>query len=310
MTTFDRLQAQLGRIPPKRRLWAAGIAGITYFLSGMAIKIAMPLLWKSSIIIGSLLSLAAFVILGTGVSAYLEPNTKNRLATLRKVTFTVSYLMLAALAGWILTVDRTAGVMLLTLVAMANYFFTGDGRYTDPIRLTQLRTRITQRVAFRIIAIVAGTMALNLVLPMVRSESSQQNANFSFTMGTYLAAGAACLKVHSRARKICTQINSQARTLILALDNLTSATTAEVNSRKDTARHEWQKLDQLLENRIETGLPLHGTVVLPISNRQRLHGMVNMAIVDTPQGQQFVAQARAELQLLAQACASRIDTTL
>ncbi|MFJ3697375.1 hypothetical protein ACIPW9_25150 [Streptomyces sp. NPDC090052] len=218
--------------------------------------------------------------------------------------------MLVALAGCMLMVDRTAGMMLLILVAIANYFFAGDGGYQEPIRLAQLPTRIIGRVAFRIIAIVAGTVALSLFLAMARSDPGQQNANFNFTMGTYFAAGAACLKVHSRARKLCTQINGQARSLIRALDSLASAASAEATTCMEKAREEWQKLEQVLQNRIETGLPLHGTALLPVSNRQRLQGMVNMAIVDTPQGNQFVSQARAELQLLAQACNSRIDTTL
>lgn len=198
---------------------------------------------------------------------------------------------------------------LFTLVAYTNYFLSGgSGEQLIPLR--QLRTRITRRVAFRAIAIASGTIALVSLLATIRPETDQQNANFSFAMGSFLTAGAAALKVHSRSRKLCTQINGQARTVILALDSLSSVTADQLASRIDSARSEWHKLKQILDNRIETGLPLHSTALLPTSNRRRLEGMVNMALADAPQGTLFLSQARSELHELAAACAPRIDTTL
>ncbi|MFG2785907.1 hypothetical protein ACGFY7_49855 [Streptomyces prunicolor] len=254
-------------------------------------------------------SLVGFVSLGNDVTAQLSANTRQRLFMLRNVTSVAGYLGLAALAVWALTVSRLAGMALFTLVAFANYFISGAGG-EQLIPLAKLRTRITRRVAFRVIAIISGTVALVSLLVTIRSESDQQNANFSFAMGTFLAAGAASLKVHSRSRKLCTQINGQTRSLILALDSLSYGAVDELTSRIDSTRREWHKLKQMLENRIETGLPLHSSALLPAPNRLRLEGLVNMALADTPQGTLFALQARSELGDLADACGPRIDTTL
>jgi hypothetical protein len=310
MTMVARLHAQAERIPPRRRLWSAGAAGTAYFLCGMAAAVlTTPPVWRLIFFVGWLAFLVVFAVLGTGLTAHLATDTRRRLFTLRNAVSAALYLGLTVVAGGVLAVDRTGGMVLLALVAITNYFLTGRGN-EELIPLTRLHSRITKRVAFRIIAIVSATMALVLFLSLSRPEPDQQNANFSFAMGAFLAAGAASLKVHSRARKLCTQINAQARSLIQALDSLAAATADQVSSHMNSARHEWHQLSQLLENRIETGLPLHGTALLPASNRRRLEGMVNMALVDTPQGTLFVSQARAELQLLAQVCAQRIDTTL
>ncbi|MFG2464874.1 hypothetical protein ACGFXB_05290 [Streptomyces canus] len=260
-----------------------------------AAVLTTPPVWRLIFFVGWLAFLVVFAVLGTGVTAHLAPDTRRRLFTLGNAVSAALYLGLTVVAGGVLAVDRTGGMFLLALVAITNYFLTGRGN-EELIPLTRLHFRITKRVAFRIIAIVSATMALVLFLSLSRPEPDQQNANFSFAMGAFLAAGAASLKVHSRARKLCTQINAQARSLIQALDSLAAARADQVSSHMNSARHEWHHLSQLLENRIETGLPLHGTALLPASNRRRLEGMVNMALVDTPQGTVFVSQARAELQ--------------
>ncbi|MFJ4816636.1 hypothetical protein [Streptomyces sp. NPDC088801] len=274
-----------------------------------AAVLTTPPVWRLIFFVGWLAFLVVFAVLGTGVTAHLAPDIRRRLFTLRNAASAALYLGLTVVAGGVLAVDRTGGMFLLALVAITNYFLTGRGN-EELIPLARLHFRITKRVAFRITAIVSAAMALILFLSLIRPEPDQQNANFSFAMGASFAAGAASLKVHSRARKLCTQINAQARSLIQALDSLAAATADQVSSDMNDARHEWHQLSQLLENRIETGLPLHGTALLPASNRRRLEGMVNMALVDTPRGTLFVSQARAELQLLAQVCAQRIDTTL
>lgn len=312
MKMTERLQTRVEGIPVRRRLWSAGTAGAIYFACGLAIAVpGVQPDWKWSLSVGMLISLITLVTLGNELTARLAPNTKRRLFTLSNFTSTAGYLGLAALSVWVLTMDRGAGITLLALVAFANYFMSG-GRASNeqPISLTQLRTRITRRVAFRIIAITAATLALVLSFTLARPNPDQQNTNFTFAIGTCITAGGACLKVHSRARKLCTQINAQAQSLILALDSFTASTTDQVDAHADNVRREWLQLSQMLRNRIETGLPLHSTAMLPISNRHRLQGLINLALADTPRGTLFASQARAELHAVAAACATRIDTTL
>lgn len=305
-----RLQSRVERIPIRQRIWSIGGTGTIYLLCGLAIaRLGMSPAWAWGLFVGWFTSLATFVVLVNEVTTRLTPRTRSRLFTLRNVTSVAGYLGLTAFAVWALTFDRTAGMVLFVLVAFANYFIAGGGT-EQLIRLSQLHARITQRVAFRIIAIAAATLALALFLTTTRTAPDQQNTNFNFVMGIFLTAGATSLKVHSRARKLCTQINGQTRTLVLALDSLTSTTADQANSHADNARREWLKLSQMLDGRIETGLPLHSTALLPAPNRHRLQALVNMALVDTPQGTLFVSQARAELCELAAACAPRNDTTL
>lgn len=310
MNMAKRLQARVDDIPLKQRLWLFGAAGTVYLLCGMAFAVPrVPPAWRVSVFSGWFVSLPAFVVLGNGVTKRFSANTRQNFSTLRNAISVAGYLGLVISAVWALTVSRVAGMTLFTLVAFANYFVSGaDSEQLIP--LTKLRTRVTRRVAFRVIAIIAGTIALVSLLPIIRPEPDQQNANFSFAMGAFLAAGAACLKVHSRSRKLCTQVNGQACSLVLALDSLAQGAPGELTSRIASTRREWHQLKQMLENRIETGLPLHSSALLPAPNRQRLEGMVNMALADTPQGTLFVSQARTELHDLADACAPRIDTTL
>ncbi|NEW72558.1 hypothetical protein [Streptomyces rhizosphaericus] len=310
MDTVKRLQTRVERIPIRLRIWSIGATGTIYLLCGLAIaRLEVPPAWKWGLFVGWFASLAIFVVLANEVTTRLTPHTRSRLFTLRNITSVAGYLGLTAFALWALTVDRASGMILFVLVAFANYFIAGGGS-EQLIPLKQLHARITQRVAFRIIAIAAATLALALFLITTRTASDQQNTNFNFVMGMFLTAGGASLKVHSRARKLCTQINGQARSLILALDSLTSTTADQANSQANSARREWLKLSQMLDGRIETGLPLHSTALLPAPNRHRLQALVNMALVDTPRGTLFFSQARAELCELAAACAPRNDTTL
>lgn len=310
MMMVTRLHARAESMPPRRRLWSASVVGTAYFLCGMvAAAITTPPMWKAIFAIGWLVLLVVFGILSAGLTASLAPEHRRRLLTLRNAASAAAYLGLTLLAGVVLTFDRAGGMLLLFLVAVANYFFTRTAT-EEPISMDRLHRRITRRVAFRIIAIASAAIALSLLVTLARNDPAQQNSNFTVITGTFFAAGGAALKVHSHARKLSTQIDEQAGKLIHGLDSLRSAAPAHVASCAEDARLEWRRLNSLLKNRIETGLPLHGTPILPIENRRRLEGMVNMALADTPQGALFYTQARGELYQLAQACVPRVDSTL
>ncbi|MFD5558104.1 hypothetical protein ACFWIA_30210 [Streptomyces sp. NPDC127068] len=310
MRTAKRLQAQVERIPLTLRVWSIGAAGTAYLLSGMA----FPRYGDSPTVQWALLacwfvSLVAFILLANEVTNRFSPRARRRLFTLRTIGSISGYLGLTACAVLVLFVDRAAAMALFALVAFGNYFIAG-GNGSHPIPLKHLHARITTRVAFRVIAIAAASIALILFCTSTRTAPDQQNANFTFVTGIFLTAGGASLKVHSRARKLCTQISHQADSLVLTLDTLASGTADQRESRVSSARAEWMQLNHTLGNRIETGLPLHSTSLLPIPNRHRLQGLVNMALADALLGADSVAQARAELRELADACAPRIDTTL
>ncbi|MER6447319.1 hypothetical protein [Streptomyces venezuelae] len=305
-----RLHAQVQRIPSRLRLWSVGMSGTAYFACGMAVAVFQsPLELRVGLFAGWLLFLVAFVVLGHEATSQLPQETRDRWIALRNAASAVLYLALAVSAGGLLCFDRAGGMVLPAVVALANYFLSGGGD-GELIPLAKLRTRISLKVNFRIIAVVSAALTLVLFLSHLRPGADQQNANFTFAAGVYVAAAGAAQKVHSRSRKLCTQINTQARSLIRALDGLAEATPGQEAVHVDKARHEWHQLRQLLHNRIETGLPLHGTPLLPASNRRHLEGKVNMALADTPRGLLFLSQARADLELLAAACAPRIDTAV
>jgi hypothetical protein len=298
------------RIPLPLRMWSIGASGTLYLVSGMAFPRygdAPHAQW--ALLTCWFLSLVAFILLANGVTNRFSSRARRRLFTLRTIGSFSGYLGLTACAVLVLFVDRAAAMALFALVAFGNYFIAG-GNGSQFIPLKRLRTRITTRVAFRIIAIVAASLALILFCTTTRTAPDQQNANFTFVMGILLTAGGASLKVHSRARKLCTQINHQAQSLMLTLDTLASATADQKESRVGSARAEWMQLHQTLSNRIETGLPLHSTSLLPAPNRHRLQGLVNMALADALLGADSTARARSALRELADACAPRIDTTL
>ncbi|GAA3162448.1 MULTISPECIES: hypothetical protein [Streptomyces] len=291
--------------PSPWRLWAAasGIAGAVA-LTVVAVGSTSAVLFRGSAALTALLLLAAYHV--------VKPWAVSRSESWhRAITF----------------VPRTAYIWAVGLVVVAAFSFLPDhpmeagfalllvwcfhlgGGVSEPTSFAfeRLRGRLTWAAGLQVAAMVCGTLGAVCLVRGLPVPERYATPVFAACLTVMLGVvGTTSVKVFVRGRKLATELDERAQKLVRCMERLSRCPVTERGQRRNAAEDAWDSLNRTLRNKVETGVHLYGTFVIPTETREKLKSLVEQAI--TNPGAAAHQEAVALLGKLCEACSAKIDT--
>ncbi|MFE2426918.1 hypothetical protein ACFXJ5_09215 [Streptomyces sp. NPDC059373] len=309
MTTAQQVAAYIN----DRAIKVREILGLTaVFIAGWLdlFAVSQQGWWKVASGLGAVGALAAAVLITRPLFDSLNRKWQRRLSSLTLLLYgaLISAFLVAA-TNSLFFEDNRGGAASLLIGIWVIHSLVGGSFEPEDFPLERLRSRIGRAAALRVFANWCGTMGFIWLIQYNSSDKKLDGPLFNMTLTLLVTITVTSLKTLTRVRKFCTQLHSDAQSLIRALEEIRDADgLQEQKHKRAAALRTWDALHRTVVNRVDTGFYRYGTFVLPKDAIADLEEKVSAAINAVPDMDTAHRLLTDDLRVIQKACEGRLDS--